>query len=180
MQQKQTMQQQQLKQAQPKSQKPQMVQKDFNDLTNQPPKQSSKGMAQTAYDQGFGAQANPNFYGQQQQQQKMSNSHYGKGFPAQAPKESKYTASSKLTSSAASRQPHPDISIKKSGSLTTSTNPPQNAQMYNMSQLTNEQKLLLMQMQKKGQVPQSSTSKKTTVQMGAQKKSSSGLGQGKF
>lgn len=85
----------------------------------------------------------------------------------------------KLPGSGQSRQPHPDISIKKSGSSNTSQSNPgnyANQQMYNMSQLTNEQKMLLMQMQKKG-VPQSSSgAQKKGIQLGGAKKSSSGLG----
>lgn len=142
-------------------------------------------MAQTAYDNGFGAAAqNNNFYGQPtgQQQQKMAQSSYGKGFAGAQQKPEMKAYQQKAPGSGQSRQPHPDISIKKSGSSNTSSSNPgyPNQQMYNMSQLTNEQKMLLMQMQKKG-VPQSTTgaAKKTTgIQLGAAKKSSSGLGGG--
>jgi len=117
-------------------------------------------MAQTAYENGFGVAAqNSNLYGQQPPAQKqMAQSSYGKGFAGAQPKPElkvQQPAAQKMPGSGQSRQPIPDISIKKSGSSnTSSTNPTQpNPQMYNMSQLTNEQKMLLMQMQKKG-VPQ--------------------------
>jgi hypothetical protein len=60
-----------------------------------------------------------------------------------------------MPGSGASRQPHPDISIKKNssnGNASSGLNSSNNNQMYNVSQLTPEQKMLLMQMQKKGGV----------------------------
>ena len=118
----------------PTSSKAQSAAKDFGDLTNQPtnqpPKQlPNKGMAQTAYENGFGVAAqNSNLYGQQAPVQKqMAQSSYGKGFAAAQPKPElkvQQPAAQKMPGSGQSRQPIPDISIKKSGSSnTSSTNP---------------------------------------------------------
>lgn len=89
-------------------------------------------------------------------QQKMTQSSYGKGFGTGQQKQPVDIKYAKMPAQGASRQPHPDISIKKSGSSNTSSQQQQQPgpQMYNVSQLTPEQKMMLMQMQKKGQVPQ--------------------------